>query len=75
MILSHKIVHIKSVLNFIKTRNLAFFKRIVLCYAFKHELAWHNLSRPYGRLSRLHTLGLIVLNYIVGNTSRLQRDK
>jgi hypothetical protein len=31
MILSHKIVHIKSVWNFIKTRGLAFFKGIILC--------------------------------------------
>jgi len=35
MILSHKIVHINSVLNFIKTRSSAFFKSgriFYLCY-------------------------------------------
>ncbi len=32
MILSNKYVHLSSVLNFIKTRTLAFFKENNLCY-------------------------------------------
>ena len=32
MILGHKIVHINSVLNFIKTRSLAVLEDILYCY-------------------------------------------